>query len=330
MKLVMARQPSYQPFNIVEIEASLRRPIEVRRVALAIIEHLANPELGYAGVVDLLAGSDMHFDVTVMLAAERTLVFHGARDPLGVLCALEQLHDRGPGWFRQSVLYIAFHVLGRMRPIEERVLESFARIACETIESTQATLRTEAGIYELVPHMAWCDAILARNRTARGAQFIPRFFADAIAADDIEFARRTIAAAQTLSFAYGHHHTALDALRPAVVRDDPRLRKPLVEALANIRLGDEGAVFHLLDAAGRAELRERVAATATTLKAADFSTWVDAFFNLLLVESSAFRAEVVAAFRRITEMHDAAAMFRDLIERVIKSLDATPRPHGGR
>jgi hypothetical protein len=264
-----------------------------------------------------------------MLAAERTLVFHGAHDPLGVVRALERLHERGPGWFRQSVLYIAFHVLGRIRPIEERVLESFARIACGTIESTRATLRTEAGIYELVPHMAWCDAIVARNRTTR-AQFIPRFFAGAIAADDMEFARRTIAAAQTLSFAYGHHHAALDALRPAVVRDDPRLRKPLVEALANIRLGDEGAVFRLLDAAGSAELHERVAATATTLKAADFSTWVDAFFNLLLVESPPFRAEVVAAFRRVTEVHDAGALFRDLIERVIKSLDATPGLHGGR
>lgn len=320
MKLVMARQPSYQPFNVAELEAALRRPVEIQRARVAIIEHLADPSRGHAGVLVLLTRSDLPFDVGVMLAAERTLIFHGAADPHGVLQTLEALHERGCLWFRQSVLYVFFHVLGRMRTVDDHVLGSFARIACETIESTHATLRTEAGVYELVPHMAWADAILARHRAVRGAQFIPRFFAAAMTADDMDFARRTIAAAQTLSFAYGHHHVALAALRPAVLRDDPRLRNPLVEALANIRLGDEGAVFRLLDTAGRPDLRERVAATAPTLKAADFSTWVDTFFNLLLVQSAAFRAEVVAAFRQAGESRDAAALFADLIARVLRSL----------
>lgn len=326
MKIVMARQPNYQPFNFAEVETSIARPPEFHRHALVIADHLAHPERGHAAIATVLAQRDIPFDLCLMLAAERSLVFHGSIDPLGVIGTLETLHERGCPWFRQSNLYVLFHVLKRLPQVEDAILDRFNRIACETIESTRATLQTESGVYQLVPHMAWADAILARHRPTRGVHFIPRFFASAMAHDDMAFARRTIAAAQLLSFAYRHHQWALDALRPALLRDDQRLRAPLIEALANIRFSDEQAVTRFLAECDRQDLLERVSATAASVRAADFPTWVDEFFNLLLIESVAFRTELVRAFHKAAAAKDAGDMFGYMIARVMALVGGNGRP----
>jgi hypothetical protein len=270
--------------------------------------------------------ADMPFDVHLMLAAERTLVFHAAADPAGVLDALEEIHRHGCPWFRQSVLYAGFHLLRRLPTVEPGWVDRYLAMTYETIGTTRATLLTETGRYQLIPHMAWADVVLARHRPEAPPQSVPHFFAEAIRLDDMDYARRTIAAAQVLSYAYRLDRVALEVLRSVVAIDDPRLHQALVDVLANIRFNARRLVDAFLAEQQRGDLARRVAATAPTVKAADFPTWMDEFFNHLLIDSEAFRREVVVAFRQAAGMRSAPQLLRWVLVWVMSLIADGPRP----
>ena len=310
LELLMARQPDYQPFNLKEIAAMYRRPPEARQPAIAVIDHLEWPERGWRGIVDVLRRTDLPFDVHLMLAAERALVFHAAGDPGGVLDALEEIHRDGCAWFRQSVLYAGFHLLKRAANVEPGWVDRYLAMSRETIDSTRATLVTDAGRYQLIPHMAWAEVVAARHRPGVAPQCLPRFFGDALRLGDWDYARRTIAAAQVLSYAYRQDRVALETLRPVVAADHPALRDTLIEVLANIRFNAQAMVDDFLAEHQRGDLARRAAATAVTVKAADFPTFMDEFFNQLLVDSDDFRRDVVVAFRQAAAMHSAPQLLR--------------------
>jgi hypothetical protein len=261
-----------------------------------------------------------------MLAAERTLVLHAAADPAGVLEALEEIHRHGCPWFRQSVLYTGFHLLRRAAHVDEGWINRYLAMSTETIQSTRATLVTDVASYQLIPHMAWPEVVAARHRPGATLQAMPRFFAHALQLDDMDYARRTIAAAQLLSYAYRLDRVALEALRPVVAVDDPRLRDPLVDVLANIRFNAQPQVDAFLAELKRGDLAQRAAATAPTVKAADFPTWMDEFFNQLLVDSDSFRREVVVAFRESAGMNSAAELLRWVLLWVMHLIADGPRP----
>lgn len=326
LELLFARQPDYQPLNLRELAAMYRRPPDARRPALQVVDHLEWPERGYRGVVDVMRRTELPFDVHLMLAAERTLVFHAAADPGGVLDALEELHRHGCAWFRQSVLYAGFHLLRRAASVEPGWIDRYLAMTREAIDSTRATLVTDAGRYQLIPHMAWADVVVARHRPGAPPQLVPGFFDDAMRLGDMDYARRTIAATQVLSYAYRLDRVALETLRPMVATDDPRLRPALVEVLANIRFNAQRPVDDFLAELKRGDLARRVAATAPTVKAADFPTWIDEFFNHLLVDSDDFRREVVVAFRQAAEMRSAAQLLRWVLLWVMHLIADGPRP----
>ena len=49
-----------------------------------------------------------------MLLSERTLIYHGVKvDRDAIFALLEQLFREGCPWFRQSILYVLFHILQR-------------------------------------------------------------------------------------------------------------------------------------------------------------------------------------------------------------------------
>ncbi|MBL8674979.1 MAG: hypothetical protein JNL07_08845, partial [Rhodospirillales bacterium] len=326
LALLMARQPDYQPLNLKELAAMYRLPSGARRAALTVVDHLERPDRGYRGVVDALRDAEAPFDVHLMLAAERTLVFHAAGDPAGVLDALEEIHRGGPAWFQQSVLYAGFHLLKRAAVVEPEWVDRYLAMTRQTIESTRGTLVTAAGRYQLIPHMAWAEVVLARHRPGAPPQSLPLIFADAMRLDDMDYAARAIAAAQVLSYAYRLDRVALESLRPVVEADDPRLRDKLVETLANIRFNAQRQVDEFLAGHQRGDLARRVEAAAPTVKAADFPTWMDEFFNHLLVDSDAFRREVVVAFRRAAEMRDAPQLLRWVLIWVMHLIADGPTP----
>ena len=325
LALLMARQPDYQPFNLKEITAMYRRPPEVRQAALSVVDHLEWSERGYRGIVDVLRRTDLPFDVHLMLSAERALVFHAASDPAGVLAALEEIHRDGCPWFRQSVLYAGFHLLKRASKVEPDWIDRYLAMTRETIESTRATLVTDSGLYQLIPHMAWAEVVLARHRPGTPPQSLPRFFNDAMQRGDMDYARRTIAAAQVLSYGYEQERLALETLRPVVAVDDPRLRESLVEVLANIRFIFQRQVDEFLAELKRGDLARRVAATALTVKAGDFPTFMDEFFNQLLIDTDGFRHEVVLAFRKAAEMKSAPQLLRWVMVWVMGLIADGPR-----
>lgn len=315
---LFARQPPYQPFNERELRATFARPPEARAPALALLPALETPEVGVGPVLEVLCGARLGFDLHLMLAAERALVVQGGRDHEATLTALEVLHREAPAWFHQSILYAGFHALAGAAAPAGGTLERYAVLAETILGENRALLVTAAGAYELIPHLAWPEEVMIRHRPAEVGRFIPRFLAEARAAGDLGFARRAVAAAGLLAFAYRRETEALALLRPVVERPAPELAAALAATLAHIRLSAGGAVDRLLEACGRADLKAAVAASAPGVAAADFPTWVDAFFNYLLLSDAGFRRETAAIIRRAAAARSVAEVTDQIIDWVVR------------
>ncbi len=314
---LFARQPPYQPFNERELRACFARPPAARAAALALLPALEHPASGPAPVLEVLCGAALPFDIHLMLAAERALVVQGGRDAAATLAALERLHQEGPAWFHQSILYAAFHTLaGATRP-ESALVERYAVLAETILGESRALLATESGRYELIPHLAWPEEVMIRHHPAGLGRFLPRFLAEAEAAGDLGFARRAIATAGILAFAYRREREALALLRPAIASAGPALLAPLAATLADLRRNAPEAVDGLLAQAGRDDLQAAVAASAPAVAAADFPTWVDAFFNYLLLHDEAFRHATAEALRRAAAARSVAEVTDQLIDWVV-------------
>ena len=330
LRALMARQPDYQPLNYAELCTAFARPTEAHDPALEIVACLEDPARGAMTIAAVLTRPGLLFDVHLMLAAERTLIRLGADDPAGVLDTLSRLMAEGPVWFRQSILYAGFHVLMGVSDPPAKWLSRYADWAYATIGPDRATLRTDTRAYQLVPHMAWPEVVLHRHGQAAEGRFIADWLAQAAALGDADFARRALGAAEVLSFVYRLDGLALEALRGAIMRDDPALREDLVRALANIRFNAGGLVDAFLERIGRQDLRSRVAVTAPTLSMRDFPTWIDAFFNHLLVTNDAFRAEVVEVFRHTARARGVEELLSIVVDWVVHLLEAPATPAGTR
>ncbi len=326
LRELMARQPDYQPFNFAEIRTAFSRPVESHQPALDITTILADPHGAAEQVVAVLLRPDLPFDIHLMLAAERTLVVLGSHDAAGVIGALDRLMDEGPSWFRQSILYVGFHVLMTTTTVQADWLATYRAWAATTIGQGRATLQTETARYALVPHMAWPHVVHHRHQSDADIRFIATWLAQAAAMGDLDFARRALRATGVLSFVYGLDSAALDALWETVRTDDPALRDAVVQALANIRFSAGRLVDDFLDQADRQHLKARVAVTPPDFSRQDLPTWVDAFFNGLLVGNHGFRAEVVHILRQTAQARSADALIGLLIDWVVRLLEGGPMP----
>ncbi len=329
LRALMTRQPDYQPFNYAEIRTTFARPPEAHDPALPILDCLEDPSRGTAIIADVLTRPGLPFDVHLMLTVERTLVRLGAADPAGALQTMSRLMAEGPGWIYQSVLYSGFHVLSTATDPSDEWLTAYADWAYTTIGPTRATLQTDSKAYQLVPHMAWPQVVFHRHGRPAGGRFIADWLDQAAELGDADFARRGIRAAEVLSFVYQLDALALEALRSTLRRDDPALREDLVCALANIRFHAGALVDSFLQEIGRPDLLVRVASTSPTLSMRDFPTWIDAFFNRLLVTNDAFRAEVVGALRRTATARSAGELLSMGVDWVVHLLEGgmnTPPP----
>jgi len=312
LRLLLRQQPDYQPLNLKEMETATELAAAHRQARLAVIDSLEHPERGPDAVVAALADRTRPFDVLLMLAAERALIVQGTYDPEAVMAALTTLHENGAPWFRQSVLYSGFHVLRRAGRGGEPWLDSYMKLARQTIGEGRALFTTKNGTYRLIPHMAWMD-VLRGDGEGAGPSSLEGLMSMAREAGDTQFCERIVGAAEILSLGYGRHERALDVLRPVTATGDAKLGEAVVTALANIRFHAETTVDAFLRSTGDAHLSERVEAAAPTVKASDFPTWIDDLVVRLLIEQPAFRDEVVLAFRRATE----ATSLRRLLEQIV-------------
>ena len=309
LKIMMARQPDFQPLNLKEMTVSVAREPAFHEPALDVLLDLERPERGFARTVEVLLQRDVPYDVHLMMVAERSLIYHGWRDPGGVLAALERIHQEGLPWFCASILYVAFHVLDKATTVPDPWLERYAALTRDIISSTRATLKTDVGLYVQTPQMAWIEAVFERHRPTGKARFIPEFFAEALRLADFDYVGRVISACDILAMVYHRRQVALDALQPAVTAQEPRLRTRLIEVLANIRFYAESAVDRFLADQPQHDLARHVAAAAPTVKAADFPTWIDEFMNYSMIHSDEFRLETVGAFRRAAAARSIPELF---------------------
>ena len=319
---ILARQPDYQPFNLVEMQACYARPPEFRALAEPMIALIEDPRFGPDSLLAEMR-RDVPFDVHRMLAAERALVVLGATQPDATMDALDQLHSEAPAWFHQSLLYAGFHLAGAAEASGSEV-QRYLALANEVIGAGRGVFVTEARRYRLVPHMAWPEIVLTRHHPTDAGTFLGRWYGEAVRAGDRDFAARAVEAAGLISFAYGLHREALATLVPAIAAAEPALLPELAQTLANIRVAAPDLVDAVLgdtaSGSGGRALVLRVRALMPSVRAADFPTWVDAFFNYLLIRNPDFRAEFVGAFRRAAAARTVDAVLDDLILLVTRLL----------
>ncbi len=317
LKLLMAAQPAFQPINLTEMAASFAHPGPEQQLGLRVLEHLEHPERGFAEAIDVAMDRELAFGVYLMMVLERTLVFHGAREPAAMIHSLYRVHQGGCAWFRQSALYIAFHTLNRAEQADEELIELYAQMTRETITTTAATFKTPRAAYDLAPHIAWAEIVFDKHRPQGRAQFIPEFYLDAKAKGDLNYARRAIGACVILSLAYRRHDLALRALRSVLDEREPTLRAAVAEALCNIRFHVEDAVDRFLENENAGDLAELVASSTPTLTSNDIFGWIDEYMNYAMFHSDSFREEITGAFRRAGQASDLAEVLRQILKWVI-------------
>ena len=237
------------------------------------------------------------FDVFLMQVVERVLFLHGCRDPERIMPAMSRIYREGCPWFHQSVLYTSFHILRTIPNVEDSLLEEYKSLTRETIAEGRALFRhAERQVSAAEDHMGWAEIIFDQHRPAGKAQFIPQFYREALAMNDIEYARRTLRATGMLSHSYDRHDLALLALTSAAA-PKPQLRETLVDLLANIRFYDEAAVDRFLEQHAGADLKTRVLAATPSIRSADTFNWIDTYVNTQMLASEKYQLQIAAAYR---------------------------------
>ena len=300
LRHVMAQQADFQPVNLPELMASYARGSRQTPSRLLGVECLAemeNLDDGCERTVAVLLDQRTGFDVFLMQVAERVLFLHGCSDPERIMPAMSRIYREGCPWFHQSVLYISFHILRTIANVEDSLLEEYRSLTRETIAEGRALFVTPNGRYPLLPHMGWAEIVFDQHRPAGKAQFIPQFYREALAMNDIEYARRALRAAGVLSHSYDRHDLALLALEEAAASPRPQLRETLVDLLANIRFYDEAAVDRFLEEHAGPDLKTRVLAATPSIGSADTFNWIDSFVNAQMLASEQYRLQIAAAYR---------------------------------
>jgi hypothetical protein len=317
LRLLLSRQPTFQPINLREMAVSYKRPGREQRLGLAALKCLADPHGDLNEHLAPLFDHTTPYGLYLMMIYERVFVFHGARDPERTMRTLYELHQKGCSWFRQSALYAAFHTLKRAARVEDEWLAWYAQMTRETIGAMNATFTTGNFTYELIPHIAWAEFVFDKHRPTGRAQFIPEFYRAAKQARDVDYARRALEACAILSLAYERHELALDAANVALRESDARFQHLIINALAQIRFNNGEAADRFLEREGEAELARQISTVASNLKANDIMVWVDDFMNDAMIESDEFRAEIVGAFERAGYARNLSELLQQILKWVI-------------
>jgi hypothetical protein len=295
---LMKRQPAYQPFNAQEMAVTFARGEDFRRNWKAALDCLEHPQRGLGGLVALLSRADLPFDVYLMLVCERALVVAGAADPEGTLSVLETLFRDGVPWFRQSVLYVLFHLLGRAKSVPDDWLDRYGAMTRAFFADGGATLATEVAHYSFAPHLAWPEVVHERRRPGSGPWLLPDLLEDSLKSGDRARVDRVFKAIDLVGFAYGRRTLALALIARATAIGGAAIEDQVVEALANVRFEDEALVDDLLETPDFARFKSAVRAASPSIRGEDIPTWIDGFVVQSMLTSDAFRLQVCDAFRR--------------------------------
>ena len=311
------RQPAYQPLNARELAVTFARDEAFRADWRRALDCLEKPETGIAPVIAILTRPDLPFDLYLMLCIERVLICHGHRDLEGAFETIEMLFREGRPWFRQSALYVLFHLLLRAEHVDDDRLARYGAMTQAFFASSGATMRTSVAEYSFSPHLAWPEIVAETQRRGRGPWLLPGMLAQALAEKAPDKVERVFKAIDLVGFAYGRSSLALSLIEKAGAIGGSAVEARLVESLANIRFHDEALVDEFLERPEFTRLKALVRATSPSIKGEDIPTWVDGFVVQSILTSPDFHREVCNAFGRALSAHGVAEFLKQILVWVI-------------
>ena len=313
-KWVLARQPSYQPFNFRELEVTAARPAPFREAWRAAVSCLEQPEMGLRPIADILENTELPFDLHLMLLCERVLVYHAIKiDPDGTFALLGRLFAEGCSWFRQSVLYVLFHQLSNLPRVEEGWLDRYATIAEEFFTSGMR-MRTTVAQYNFGGHFAWPELVIDQWAPGTGPRIIPRLLERALAAGVSDQVDGLFKAIDIIAFSHRRAPLALSILDRSLTLGGAALEERVLASLATVRLQDQPLVDAFIDEHRElSRLRPRLQSAPPAIHEEDMPTLIDGLMVQLICNSDYFRGQVCRAFRRAGEAHSAIEILVQLV-----------------
>jgi hypothetical protein len=313
---VMQRQPTFQPFNFKELQVTFSRSGALRSERLAGLACFEHPEHGLAAIAELLRRKEAPFDVYLMLLSERTLIYHGVKiDPEAIFALLEELFREGCPWFRQSILYILFHMLQRAPSLDDARLDRYAAIAEEFFVSNSWKMETFVAQYNFADHLGWSEIVIDHHRPGTGPRVLPRLLQSAVSAGDMEQIDGLFSAIDRIAFSHGHAPLALKLLARSLEIGGAAVEERVLQSLATVRLQDQPLADAFLEEhRNLAALRSRVEGVEPTIHEEDMPTLLDGLTVELMLNSDYFRGRVCAAFRRAAEARNVPQFLVQILE----------------
>jgi hypothetical protein len=313
---VMQRQPTFQPFNFRELQVTFSRSDALRSERLVALACLERPEDGVATIVGLLRRKETPFDVYLMLLSERTLIYHGVKvDRDAIFALLEQLFREGCPWFRQSILYVLFHILQRAPELDDAWLDRYVAITEEFFASNNWKMETSVAQYNFANHLGWSEIVIDHHRPGTGPRILPRVLQSAIAAGDTELINGLFNAINTIAFSHGHAPLALKLLARSLEIGGTAVEERTLQSLATIRLQDQPLADAFLEEhRNLTALKSRVEGIEPTIHEEDMPTLLDGLTVELILNSDYFRGRLCAAFRRAAEARNVSQFLVQIVE----------------
>jgi hypothetical protein len=313
---VLARQPAFQPLNLRELKATFAQPDDFRQNWRNILICLEHPESGYGPIADLLMQRDRPFDLYVMLLCERALIYHGvALDTEGVISLLERVFAEGNPSFRQSVIYVLFHILTNLPKVEDGWLSRYLALCEVFFTSNSWRMTTTAGEYNFASHLCWPEVAADQNRPGSDPRIIPQLLARAIDASDEAQIDGLFAAIDSIAFAYSRAPLALSLLERALQLGGAAFEDRVLKSLATVRLQNQSLVDAFIEQhRNLASLREKLEGIEPGIRENDMPTLLDGLTVQLILNSSYFRSRVCDAFRRAMNAHSVPEFLVQILE----------------
>jgi hypothetical protein len=321
----LKKQPSYQPLNYAELEASFGRPEDFRtqwRQALGCLEH---PETAPAPIVEILFQTDLPFDLYLMLVCERALIYYGVHtEPTTVMGMLEHLFHHGAPWFRQSVLYVLLHTLTGWPSIDAGIQDRYDALSLEFYRSGSWRMQTAAANYVFANQVANADVIA--TRAGRPARVLPQLLDAAIAEKDDAQIDALLGAVDGIAFYHGDAALALSLIERAYLAGGEFVEPRVIASLASVRLVDQP----LLDAFVQQHTSfariplDILAAADPSVRGEDMNSLIDLFVVESMLNSNDFRSQLCRAFSRALTVRSVEEFLVQILQWIRDELGRVP------
>jgi hypothetical protein len=321
----LKKQPSYQPLNYAELQATFDQPDDFRVYwgqALGCLEH---PENAPGPIEEILSDTDLPFDLYLMLACERALIYYGVNsEPAEVMGVLENIFHNGAPWFRQSVLYVLLHVCTGWREVEAGIQERYDALTLQFYRSDSWRLQTPAASYKFTNQLSYADVVAFR--AGRQARVLPELLDAAIDAGDSDQLTELFAAIDSIAFSLGETKLALSMIERAYSRDRKLVEELVLTSLAGVRLlNQRQADAFVQEQITFARLPlDALATREPPVRAEDMNSLVDQFVVETMLNSSDFRAQLCRAFSRALTVRTVDQFLVQILQWIRDELSRMP------